>query len=96
VGGGFGGKIEPRLEPIAIALAMKSAKPVKIVMTRTDEFTAAAGSTPASVTLKTGVMKDGTLVARDVSFLWNTGAHAEGLAPSNRAMKDGIGFAARN
>jgi CO/xanthine dehydrogenase Mo-binding subunit len=91
VGGGFGGKIEPRLEPITIALAMKTGKPVKIVMTRTDEFTAAAGSTPALVKLKTGVMKDGTLVARDISFLWNTGAHAEGLAPSNRAMKDGIG-----
>jgi CO/xanthine dehydrogenase Mo-binding subunit len=91
VGGGFGGKIEPRLEPITIALAMKSGKPVKIVMTRTDEFTAAAGSTPATVKLKTGVMKDGTLVAREISFIWNTGAHAEGLAPSNRAMKDGIG-----
>jgi CO/xanthine dehydrogenase Mo-binding subunit len=91
VGGGFGGKIEPRLEPITIALAIKSGKPVKIVMTRTDEFTAAAGSTPATVKLKTGVKKDGTLVARDISFIWNTGAHAEGLAPSNRAMKDGIG-----
>jgi CO/xanthine dehydrogenase Mo-binding subunit len=91
VGGGFGGKIEPRLEPITIALAMKTAKPVKIVMTRTEEFTASAGSTPALVKLKTGVMKDGTLVARDISFLWNTGAYAEGLAPSNRAMKDGIG-----
>lgn len=91
VGGGFGGKIEPRLEPITIALAMKSGKPVKIVMTRTEEFTAAAGSTPASVKLRTGVMKDGTMVARDISFLWNTGAYAEGLAPSNRAMKDGIG-----
>jgi CO/xanthine dehydrogenase Mo-binding subunit len=91
VGGGFGGKIEPRLEPITIALAIKSGKPVKIVMTRTDEFTATAGSTPATVKLKTGVMKDGTLVARDIGFIWNTGAHAEGLAPSNRAMKDGIG-----
>src|SRR5256885_4498178 len=91
VGAGFGGKIEPRLEPITIALALKSGKPVKIVMTRTEEFTASAGSTPAIVKLKTGVMKDGTLVARDINFLWNTGAHAEGLAPSNRAMKDGIG-----
>jgi carbon-monoxide dehydrogenase large subunit len=91
VGGGFGGKIEPRLEPITIALAMKSGKPVKIVMTRTEEFTAAAGSTPAVVRLKTGVMKDGRIVARDIDFLWNTGAHAEGLAPSNRAMKDGVG-----
>src|ERR671919_997308 len=91
VGGGFGGKIEPRLEPITIALAMKSGKPVKIVMTRTEEFTASAGSTPASVKLRTGVMKDGTMGVRDIDFLWDTGAHAEGLAPSNRAMKDGIG-----
>ena len=43
VGGGFGGKIEPRLEPITIALALKSGKPVKIVMTRTEEFTACCG-----------------------------------------------------
>src|ERR1044071_1880701 len=91
VGGGFGGKIEPRLEPVTIPLAVKGGKPVKMVMTRTEEFTAAAGSTPAIVKLRTGVMKDGTLVARDIDFLWNTGAYAEGLAPSNRAMKDGIG-----
>ncbi|MCY4489330.1 MAG: xanthine dehydrogenase family protein molybdopterin-binding subunit [Deltaproteobacteria bacterium] len=91
VGGGFGGKIEPRLEPVTVALALHSRKPVKIVMTRAEEFTAAAGSTPATVTVKTGVMKDGTVVGRDVDFLWDTGAHAEGLAPSNRAMKDGIG-----
>jgi len=91
VGGGFGGKIEPRLEPITVALALQSGKPVKIVMTRAEEFTATAGSTPALVKLKTGVMRDGTLVARDISFLWDTGAHAEGLPPSNRAIKDGIG-----
>jgi carbon-monoxide dehydrogenase large subunit len=91
VGGGFGGKIEPRLEPVAIALTMKAHKPVKIVMTRTDEFTAAAGSTPATVKLRTGITKNGKIVARDIDFLWDTGAYAEGLAPSNRAMKDGIG-----
>ena len=64
VGGGFGGKIEPRLEPVAVALSMHSRRPVKMVMTRAEEFTAAAGSTPATVTVKTGVMKDGTLAAR--------------------------------
>src|SRR5262249_46991546 len=83
VGGGFGGKIDPRLERVAIALGMKAHKPVKIVMTRTDEFTAAAGSTPATVKLRTGVTKDGKIVARDIDFLWDTGAYAEGLAPSN-------------
>lgn len=91
VGGGFGGKIDPRLEPCAVALALKASKPVRVVMTRAEEFTASAGSTPAVVRLKTGVKKDGTLVARDIYFIWDTGAYAEGLAPSNRAMKDGIG-----
>ena len=57
VGGGFGGKIEPRLEPVAVSLSMHCRKPVKMVMTRAEEFTAAAGSTPATVTVKTGVLK---------------------------------------
>ncbi len=91
VGGGFGGKISPRLEPCAVALSLKTGQPVKMVMTRTDEFTVAAGSTPAVVKIRTGVQKDGTLIARDVDFVWDTGAYAEGLSPSNRAMKDGIG-----
>jgi carbon-monoxide dehydrogenase large subunit len=91
VGGGFGGKIDPRLEPCAVALALKTAKPVKVVMTRAEEFTAAAGSTPAIARVRTGVKKDGTLVARDVELIWDTGAYREGLAPSNRAMKDAIG-----
>ena len=91
VGGGFGGKISPRLEPSAVALSLKTGKPIKIVMTRTEEFTAAAGSTPAVVKIKTGVHRDGTLIAKEVHFLWDTGAYAEGLAPTNRAMKDGIG-----
>ncbi|MFQ5852653.1 MAG: xanthine dehydrogenase family protein molybdopterin-binding subunit [Candidatus Binatia bacterium] len=91
VGGGFGGKIQGRLEPYAVALSLKTQKPVKVVMTRAEEFTAAAGSTPSVVKVKTGVQKDGTLVAREVDFLWDTGAYAEGLAPCNRAIKDGVG-----
>jgi len=78
VGGGFGGKIDPRLEPCAVALALKTAKPVKIVMTRAEEFTASAGSTPAIARVRTGVKKDGTLVARDVELIWDTGAYREG------------------
>ncbi len=91
VGGGFGGKIQERLESYAVALSMKSGKPVKMVMTRAEEFTAAAGSTPAIIKVKTAVQKDGTLLAREVNFLWDTGAYAEGLPPSNRAVKDGSG-----
>lgn len=91
VGGGFGGKIDPRVEPCAVALALATQKPVRVVMTRADEFTAAAGSTPAIARVRTGVRKDGTLLARDIELTWDTGAYREGLAPSNRALKDGIG-----
>jgi len=91
VGGGFGGKIAPRLEPYAVALSMKCGRPVKIVMTRTEEFTASAGSAPAIVTVKTGVKKDGRLVAREMNLIYDTGAYAEGLPPSNRALKDSPG-----
>src|SRR3990172_5449071 len=62
VGGGFGGKIAPRLEPYAVALSMKSGRPVKMVMTRIEEFSASAGSAPAITTIKTGVRNDGRLV----------------------------------
>ena len=91
VGAGFGGKNAMRLEPYAAALALKTGKPVRLVNSRAEEFFAAAGSVPAIVRVKTGVKKDGTITARAMEFTWDTGAYAEGLAGSNRALKDGVG-----
>ena len=91
VGAGFGGKNAMRLEPYAAALALKTGKPVRLVNSRAEEFFAAAGSVPATVRVKTGVKKDGTITARAMEFTWDTGAYAEGLAGSNRALKDGVG-----
>ena len=91
VGAGFGGKNALRLEPYAAALALKTARPVRLVNSRAEEFFAAAGSVPATVRIKTGVKKDGTITARAMEFTWDTGAYAEGLAGSNRALKDGVG-----
>ena len=91
VGAGFGGKNAMRLEPYAAALALKTGKPVRLVNSRAEEFSAAAGSVPATVRVKTGVKKDGTITARAMEFTWDTGAYAEGLAGSNRALKDGVG-----
>ncbi len=91
VGAGFGGKNAMRLEPYAAALALKTGKPVRLVNSRAEEFFAAAGSVPAIVRIKTGVKKDGTITARAMEFTWDTGAYAEGLAGSNRALKDGVG-----
>ena len=91
VGGGFGGKNSMRLEPYAAALSLKTGKPVWLVNSRAEEFAAAAGSVPATVRVRTGVKRDGTITARAMDFTWDTGAYAEGLPGSNRALKDGVG-----
>jgi len=91
VGGGFGGKNSMRLEPYAAALALKTGRPVRLVNSRAEEFMAAAGSVPATVHVRTGVKRDGTITARSMDFTWDTGAYAEGLPGSNRALKDGVG-----
>jgi carbon-monoxide dehydrogenase large subunit len=91
VGAGFGGKNAMRLEPYAAALTLKTGRPVRLVNSRAEEFAAAAGSVPATVRVKTGVKRDGTITARAMEFIWDTGAYAEGLPGSNRALKDGVG-----
>jgi CO/xanthine dehydrogenase Mo-binding subunit len=91
VGAGFGGKNSMRLEPCAAALTLKTGRPVRLVNSRAEEFAAAAGSVPATVRVRTGVKRDGTMTARAMEFTWDTGAYAEGLPGSNRALKDGVG-----
>jgi carbon-monoxide dehydrogenase large subunit len=91
IGAGFGGKNAMRLEPYAAALALKTGRPVRLINSRAEEFAASAGSVPASVRVKTGVKRDGTITARAMEFIWDTGAYAEGLPGSNRALKDGVG-----
>ncbi|HEY3153282.1 MAG TPA: molybdopterin cofactor-binding domain-containing protein, partial [Candidatus Binatia bacterium] len=59
LGGGFGSKGSLRLEPITAFLAFKSNRPVKIVLTREEEFVTVCKH-PATIRIKTGVMKDGT------------------------------------
>jgi CO/xanthine dehydrogenase Mo-binding subunit len=76
LGGGFGSKGSLRLEPITAFLALKAQSPVKIVLTREEEFVTVCKH-PATIRIKTGVMKDGTLVARQVSANFNTGAYSD-------------------
>lgn len=92
IGGGFGGKnVVLRIEQYVAALALKTSRPVKLVLTRKEEFDGAAGSVAAKIRIKTGVTRDGRITARAVDFIWDTGAYAEGLSASNRALKDGAG-----
>jgi CO/xanthine dehydrogenase Mo-binding subunit len=76
LGGGFGSKGSLRLEPITSFLALKASRPVKIVLRREEEFVTVCKH-PATVRIKTGVKKDGTLVARQVTADFNTGAYSD-------------------
>ena len=75
IGGGFGGKLFPCLEPYAVLLAERADQPVQMTLTREEEMYSALLRHPSKVRLKTGVMKDGTLVSHSVRMLFNTGAY---------------------
>lgn len=76
VGGAFGGKIDLfSHEFCAALLSMKTARPVKIVASREEVFAAYRHGQPLIVELKTGVKKDGTLVAQQVRVINNCGAY---------------------
>ncbi len=74
IGGGFGGKTVVYVEPLALALARKSGHPVKLMMSREDVFKATGPTSGASMTVKIGVKKDGTIVAADGLFKFQAGA----------------------
>jgi CO/xanthine dehydrogenase Mo-binding subunit len=75
-GGGFGGKLRAMIEQYCVALSMKTLRPVKMVYNRFEELSAGAPQTTFRIHLKTGVKKDGTIVARKVKLLMDVGAYA--------------------
>ena len=77
VGGGFGGKTSIKGEAVCIALAKKSNRPVKIVLTREEEFSCTSGRFPFVIYLKDGFKNDGTILARQVQCILDAGAYSE-------------------
>jgi 4-hydroxybenzoyl-CoA reductase alpha subunit len=76
VGGGFGARSKVcEDEGIAALLALKTGRPVKITYTREEELTATRIRHPMIITLKTGVRKDGTLLARHMRIITDNGAY---------------------
>jgi CO/xanthine dehydrogenase Mo-binding subunit len=66
VGGGFGGKESPLLEPIAGRLAEVTGRPVRVAHTREEEFKNSVNSGEFKTIIKTGVSKDGKIIARKI------------------------------
>jgi CO/xanthine dehydrogenase Mo-binding subunit len=76
-GGGFGGKEEyPSLiAGHAALLAWKSGKPVKMIYDRAEDMVATTKRHPSRTHHKTGVTKDGKLVAMEIDFVIDGGAY---------------------
>ena len=73
VGGGFGGKLQTVLEPYCALLAQRTGRPVKMVMSREEEFFLGKPRSAGVLYLKTGITRDGTLVARQARMYFDTG-----------------------
>jgi len=76
VGGAFGGKIDVFPYEIGAALlARKSGRPVRIELSREESLATTRMDFHATVRVKTGVRRDGTITAQDIQVIVDTGAY---------------------
>ncbi len=73
IGGGFGAKFGTLVHPYAVLLSQMTGRPVKIVYTREQEMVDGRPAPGATIWVKTGVKKDGTVTARQAVGLWDCG-----------------------
>ena len=76
LGSGYGGKLYIKLEALAVALSMLARRPVKVALTM-DEVFYTITKHPSTFRIKTGVDKNGKIVARKCDVWWNGGAYAD-------------------
>ncbi|NOU92207.1 xanthine dehydrogenase subunit D [Paenibacillus sp. LMG 31456] len=81
IGGSFGGKDELNVQPYGALLALKSGRPVKLHQSRFESVRAGLKRHPMTVTMKTGMDKEGKLLAHTVQIVADTGAYATLGAP---------------
>jgi CO/xanthine dehydrogenase Mo-binding subunit len=74
IGGGFGGK-GVLLEPLAGVLAVMFNRPIKVVLTRMDEFLAATPAPRSRIDLALGAKRDGTLTVVDARVVFDAGLY---------------------
>jgi CO/xanthine dehydrogenase Mo-binding subunit len=89
LGGGFGAKLRLAFEGFAALLATKTGRPVKLINTREEVFTLNGPRLPVTNYLKTGVMNDGRIIAREGYTIFDVGAYL-GAGP-NSGIGHGLG-----
>ena len=75
VGGGFGGKAV-MLEPLAGWMALRRQAPVKIVMTRSEEFAMGNPAPGSVIEIKLGATNDGAITALEARVIFDSGCYA--------------------
>ena len=75
MGGGFGGKEDMTVEPFIAALVWKTRRPVRMVWSRQESLLARHKRHPFRMHYRTGVRRDGRIVAQDVRILGDAGAY---------------------
>jgi xanthine dehydrogenase YagR molybdenum-binding subunit len=79
MGGGFGSKLQAgKYTIIAALLSKKTARPVKVFLTREETFLCVGNRPPSNMTLKAGVKRDGTLTALEFGCIGTGGAYPAG------------------
>jgi len=76
VGGGYGAKLYVKLEALAAALSLLVRRPVKIALTMEEQFYQITKH-PSTLRIKTGLDRDGRIIARKCTAYWNGGAYAD-------------------
>jgi CO/xanthine dehydrogenase Mo-binding subunit len=76
VGGGFGGKVDVIVEPLATLGAMKTNRPVRYQYSRSEEMQVSSTRSAWRIYLKDGVTRDGRIVARKVTSYADSGAYS--------------------
>lgn len=75
IGGAYGGRASPVEDCIAGLMAMKTGKPVRLLLSRQEQFSACYSRAPFIIYIKDGVKKDGKLLAREMRVIIDGGAY---------------------
>ncbi len=91
VGGGFGSKSSIKIEPLAVAVARKARRPVRLAFS-VNESMLTCRRLSSRVRIRTGVRGDGTIVAKTCEIVLNAGAYADsGPAVATKSAIRSIG-----
>ncbi|MEO6351103.1 MAG: xanthine dehydrogenase family protein molybdopterin-binding subunit [Candidatus Limnocylindrales bacterium] len=85
LGGGYGAKCYPKIEPITAIMAKVTGKPVRLHLSREEEFITVTKH-GVTIRMKTGLDERGKILARKATCWFNTGAYAD-IGP--RLIKNG-------